>query len=647
MATSFLAFTGALLDAVGANSLLAPDLLPEGYLPWMGAGLALGVSLALTPLVLRLARRRKWIAHPSGDRWHDRPVALLGGIALFGAVVVGIAGGNALGVYTWPVWSGAALIFAVGLADDLWEVRPEAKLVGQVAATSLLLYAGHAFWSGGPFWASIPLTFLWVIGVTNAVNLIDGLDGLAASIAIVAATALAAIAGTIGQVGLAGVAATLAGASLGFLVYNANPARIFMGDCGSMFLGYMLAVVAIGVQSTGEPIVSTLVPVVVLAVPIFDTTFVTVTRILGGRRVTEGGNDHTHHRLVRLGLSEKGAVLGLSGVSALFALAALSLLWTTAQLFLALLLLGVVAGVLFGFYLVGGQSYGPAQAAQTHSTTERVGAVMRAVAGGVYWKSVGGVVADLIVVVAAFIVAFHLRFGGEPPAGPLRMMVQALPGIVVVKVLVFYAYGLYHGIWRHAGTPEIVRLVKASTLASVLSLAGMVGVFGIGAISVSVLILDWMIATGIVGATRFGFRALRQYFAAQREEGRRVLVYGSSDEGLLVLRHLRQRPERNVVGLLDADQDRHGLQVQGVEVLGGPDSLPRLVSTYDVDEVIVPVENTTEEQRRRIARACIEVSVVCQHFAFRLQPTVRTEAALSSAFGDGAPDVSQTASSSE
>jgi UDP-GlcNAc:undecaprenyl-phosphate GlcNAc-1-phosphate transferase len=174
-----------------------------------------------------------------------------------------------------------------------------------------------------------------------------------------------------------------------------------------------------------------------------------------------------------------------------------------------------------------------------------------------------------------------------------------------------------------------------------------VGVYGSGAVSVSALILDWIIATGIVGGTRFGFRALRQYFAAQRDEGQRVLVYGSSDHGLLVVRHLRQRLERNVVGLLDADPDRHGLQVQGVAVLGDLDNLPHLASTYDINEVIVPVENTTEEQRRRIARACVEVGVVCQHFAFKLEPTVRTEAALSSAFGDGAPDVSQSAPSSE
>ncbi len=627
MASSFLAFDVLLF---GIKTVLESDFAP----PIIGGAVSLLTVLLLTPVVLRLSRRRGWIAQPSADRWHDEPVALLGGIAIFSAVIVAVLVSGTDATYTWPVWMGGVLMFAVGLADDLWDIRPEAKLVIQVLATALLLYAGHAFWRGGPFWMSIPLTFLWIIGVTNAVNLIDGLDGLAASIATVAAATLALIGGAMGQIGFAAVAATLAGGSLGFLAYNVKPARIFMGDCGSLFLGYMLAVVALGVQSTGEPVIGTLVPVVVLAVPIFDTTFVTVTRILGGRRVTQGGNDHTHHRLVRLGLSEEGTVLGLTGVSAVFALAALSLLWTTAQLFLAVVLLGGVACVVFGLYLVGSRSYEPPPG-RTPGLTERAGALMRALVGGIYWKSVGAVVADLLVVVAAFIVAFHLRFGGVPPASQIDLMTRALPGIVVLKISVFYAFGLYHGVWRHAGTPEIIRLFKATTLASVLTLVGLLAVYGREPISLSVLILDWMIVTGAVGGTRFGFRALRQYFAAQRDDGRRVLVYGSTDQGLLVVRHLRQRAHRTVVGLLDDEEARHSLRVQGVEVLGGTDDLPRLAAEREVDEVIVPIEGTTRNEQQRLARRCEEAGVDCQHFAFRLE-SPRAGKTLPPSAGDGA-----------
>ena len=577
-------------------------------------------------------------------------MALLGGVAIAVAVGGGVWAGAAPLAYGGPVWIGALLVFGAGLADDLWDLRPEAKLVAQVAAAALLLYAGHAFWRGGPSWASVPLTFLWVIGVTNAVNLIDGIDGLAAGIAAVASGVLALLSGLLGLPGLATVAAAVAGASLGFLVYNAEPARIFMGDCGSLLLGYLLAVIALGTQGTGGPVVGTLVPVVVLAVPIFDTTFVTVTRILRGQSVAEGGNDHTHHRLVRLGLSEPGAVLALTGVSAFFGLAALLLLWTTAQLFLALVLLGGVAAVGVGMYLAGGGRRGDAgtrereaEGGSTRGWTERAGAVMRAVAGGVGWKSVVGVAADLLVVMAALIVATHLRFGGQPPETHLALIETALPAVAAGKVLIFSLFGLYHGVWRHAGTPEVVRLVKATGGASLATGAGLVVVFGAAQVSVALLVIDFLIATVAVGSIRFGFRALRQYFAAQREGEHRVVVYGSGADALLAVRHLRRTSEWAVVGLLDDNPDRHGLRTQGLEILGRPNDLEAVADRAALDGVIVPERSTTPATRRLVAEHSAEAGLACRQFAAALRPLSADGVDHSSVAGDGVtrpPEVS-------
>jgi UDP-GlcNAc:undecaprenyl-phosphate GlcNAc-1-phosphate transferase len=541
------------------------------------------------------------------------------------------------------VWVGGGLVFAVGLADDLWELRPEAKLVAQVAAAALLLYAGHAFWRGGPAWASVPLTFLWVIGIINAVNLIDGIDGLAAEVTAVAAGVLAAVGGTLGQPGLAALGAIVAGASLGFLAYNARPARIFMGDSGSLLLGYLLAVLALGAQGAGGPIAGTLVPVVVLAVPIFDTTFVTITRILRGQSVAEGGNDHTHHRLVRLGLSEGQAVLVLAGLSGLFGVAALLLLHTTAQLFYAMVLLGVVGCVGIGLYLAGGPEAGPAVQTDRRGVPERVGAVMQAVAGGSGWKSVVGVVADVVVVVAVLVVAAHLRFGGRPPDGQMALIGTALPAVATAKVVVFYLFGLYHGIWRHAGTPEVVRVVKASTVASGVCAAGLFLFLGPEQVSGALLLIDWGIATGAVGGVRFGFRALRQYFAAQREDGRRALLYGSTAQDLLALRHLRRAPDHTVVGFLDDNPDRHGLRTQGVPVLGGPEDLPSLVPAHDVDEVVVPRRTVSPAMRRRLAARCEALGVDCRQFVAALYSVDEDGEPLQAWAGDGVtrpPEVS-------
>lgn len=547
----------------------------------------------------------------------------MGGTALAGAVAVGVGVGRVPVLQVWPVCLGAGLMFVTGVIDDRWGLRPDAKVLAQVIAAALLLYAGHAFWRGGPAWVSMPLTFLWVIGVTNAFNLIDGIDGLAAGVATVAAGALVLISIALGQWGLAALMTAVVGATLGFLVYNAPPARVFMGDCGSLFLGYLLAAGALRVQGGGEPVVGTLVPIAVLAVPIFDTTFVTITRLLRGQSVARGGTDHVHHRLVRLGFSERRAVATLCGVSALFGGAAVAALWMRPQLTLAIASLGLVAAMVVGTYLATTSRYSPEEPLTLPRLTKRMGAFMRTFAGGSAWKSVAGVLADLLVVGAAFVVAVHLRYGGVPPPDWTALMPKALPGIIAGKLLVFYAYGLYEGIWRHAGTPEGVRLATGSVAASLLVGAGLVLATEVGAGTLlPVLIIDWAAATLGIAGTRFSFRALRQYVAARREDGRRVLLYGSDADAMLVLRHLRHHPEldRSVMGILDDDSTRHGYRVQGVEVLGGLGDLPRLCSAHDVEEVVVPVQSVSEAERHRLKELCVAANVGCQYFVPTLRP---------------------------
>jgi len=605
-------------------------LWEPALLPWKSGGVALLASLGLTPLVIRLARARGWVDRPSDDRWHDRPVALMGGIALVGAVLLGALVGQAPVLQSWPILTGAALLFATGVADDRWGLRPDAKVLAQVIAAAVLLFGGYAFWSGGPAWVSMPLTFLWVIGVTNAFNLIDGIDGLAAGVAAVAAGTLVFISLALGQPGVAVLMAAVVGAAIGFLVYNAPPARIFMGDCGSLFLGYLLAAGALGVQQGGGPIVGTLVPIAVLAVPIFDTTFVTVTRLLRGASVARGGTDHVHHRLVHLGLSERRAVVVLCGTSALCGGAAVAALWMSPRLTLAVASLCLVAAVVFGGYLATTGRYAlPNGAVALPRLTQRAGAFMRTFVGGSAWKSVVGMGADLLVIGAAFVVAVHLRYGGAPPPDWAALVALVLPGVIGGKLLVLYAFGLYEGIWRHAGTPEVVRLGVGSVMASLLSGIGILAVTGVGAGALlPVLLIDWAVATMGIGGTRFAFRALRQYVAAHREDGRPVLVYGTDADAMLVLRYLRHHPElnRSVEGLLDGDPTRHQARVQGVDVLGSAEDLPDLCSARDVEEVIVPVQSVSKAERRRLREQCMVAGVSCQYFAPTLRPASEGDA---------------------
>ena len=231
----------------------------EAWLPFALA--ALGAAL-LTPLVIRLAWRLGALAQPRADRWHQRPTALLGGTALYAASVTtallmlatAFPPGRAAQTRLLGLWAGATLVFALGLIDDRRGLGPTAKLAGEAAAACLLMSAGTRFTGVLPVWLAAPLTLFWVVGITNAVNLLDNMDGVVAGVAAVAALALAAGGAAARQGEVVVLALCLAGACCGFLCYNFHPARIFMGDCGSLFLGFMLSALALaGTRAPSAP----------------------------------------------------------------------------------------------------------------------------------------------------------------------------------------------------------------------------------------------------------------------------------------------------------------------------------------------------------------------------------------------------------
>lgn len=306
------------------------------------AALLAGVGvLAGVPLVERWARRGGWVDAPSGERWHEEATPHLGGIALVGAVAVALVLSGGWGAFPGAVWLGVGCLFAVGLADDLWTLGLRTKLAAQITATGLVLWSGLLFWPAGPLWGSMPLTALWVLGLTNAVNLLDAMDGVAAGVAAVAASIFLLIAALEGHLVLAAVAASVATAAAGFLAYNAAPARIFMGDSGSLPLGFLLAVMGLGLlQPPGSTPLA--VPILVLAVPLFDTTFVSLTRLWRGQSVSEGGVDHVAHRLVRLGWTEQRAAQLLWGAAAGCGWIGVIGVWGASVLFQ---LLAVAAGI--------------------------------------------------------------------------------------------------------------------------------------------------------------------------------------------------------------------------------------------------------------------------------------------------------------
>src|SRR5438094_190863 len=316
---------------------------------------ALALSLVLVPICRVAAIRFGRVARPREDRWNRRPVAMFGGVGIalvcFScAALFGVARESPVLVTT------CAAIFLTGLVDDVLSLKPSTKLIAQIALASVLVFFGYRLnWLQSMTLDSL-LTLFWIVAITNAFNLLDNMDGLCAGIATIAGGAV--LGGLVvdgGVTPLALYVATLIGATVGFLVYNAHPASIFMGDTGSLFLGLNFAALTLAarLEAAGKSGLLSVVavPVLLLMIPIFDTTFVTALRLLSGRRPSQGGRDHTSHRLVAIGLSERTAVNVLWALAAGGGGIALALQRRDPSWGLIAAFGFVVALVIFGVYL--------------------------------------------------------------------------------------------------------------------------------------------------------------------------------------------------------------------------------------------------------------------------------------------------------
>jgi UDP-GlcNAc:undecaprenyl-phosphate GlcNAc-1-phosphate transferase len=291
--------------------------------------IAVGTALAATYLARNAALRFHWLDQPSQRKMHADPIPLLGGIAMYVAFVISVLVANSQTVLKEgaAVLIGATLVLVVGVIDDRRGLGPLPKLLAQASAAILLMIGGIGV-GFLPFpWLNLVATILWVAAICNAVNLLDNMDGLSAGVAAIACAFFTGLALWHGQIWVSIVAAVLLGATLGFLRFNWNPATIFMGDAGSLLLGFLLAVLAVKLRFPGvDPQRTWPIPLLILAVPIFDTTVVTISRLQRGVPITSGGRDHVSHRLVRLGLSVRQAVATIYLVAALCGAAAVTLL---------------------------------------------------------------------------------------------------------------------------------------------------------------------------------------------------------------------------------------------------------------------------------------------------------------------------------
>ena len=585
-------------------------------------GIALAASLVITFVVRGLARKRGWVATPRADRWHRKPTALYGGVGIFGGFIVSYLvrrpahfDGDALLVAC------ASGMFMLGLADDRWRLKPYAKLVGQIAiATCFTIFGLRLHWLPNPI-VDQALSIFWLVGVTNALNLLDNIDGAAGGIAAIATAYMVYFCHTAHQADAAVLSATFTGACIGFLVFNFNPASIFMGDCGSLFLGFSVGGLALATTEIGSRrnvIALLAIPVLLLLIPIIDTTLVTFSRRYHGRSVSQGGRDHTSHRLVALGMSERAATLTLWILAA--ASGAVAVMVRNVSVLIGIGVVSMFAmAVLFLMIFVGRVKVYEG----VDSEAEAKGRLLLpTLADFTYKRRIVDVLNDSAVILIAYYSAFLLRFDGVIEPSYLRAFLASLPVVLIGQLATFLALGLYRGVWRYTGLDDLQQIIKAVAAAIVVSTLLVLFLFRFEAHSRGVFIIDGaLLLLGIAG-TRIAFRLLRNALVRRAPaQGRRAVIYGAGDGGELLLRELQQNKTLGLVavGFVDDDPQKAGRLIHGVRVMGPSSELGRILVEEKVEEVLLSTVKVDGERLKQVAAMCVEQSIACRRMRIAIE----------------------------
>jgi UDP-GlcNAc:undecaprenyl-phosphate GlcNAc-1-phosphate transferase len=594
----------------------------------IGAPLALAfaLSLAAVPLCRLVATRLGFVARPREDRWHHGTVALFGGVGIAAvlftcAAIFGIVRAQPVLVVT------AALMFGAGLVDDVLSIKPATKVIAQIALACVLLFFDYRLnWLQSTTLDSL-LTLVWIVGLTNAFNLLDNMDGLCAGIAIIVGTALMVdlLPGAAGTRAFAEAQylAILLGATGGFLVYNVHPASIFMGDSGSLLLGFSFAAVTLstGRQVPGRSDILSIVavPALVLLIPIFDTTLVTLSRWVSGRRASQGGRDHSSHRLVAIGLSERRAVTLLWFLAAVGGSLGVAIdYFKQSYSAMAAALAFLIGMMLFAAYLGGIRVYDEAD------SRVKQGAFTPIVVEFMYKRRVAEVFLDFCLAALCYYTAYRLRF--EDPEEFMKNFATfrvSLPVILASQMVAFFVVGVYRGVWRHFGMMDSLVIARGVLLGTVGAQLFILYVYHYFAYSRTVFAIYGILLLMAATLARASFRIVSEVAQRQRQSGRRVVIYGAGDAGGLVIREvLTGEGDVRILGFIDDDPRKAGIRVMGYPVLGGYSALGVLVKAASVDAVVVSARTMSPERLNNLEVLCSGHGVHLARLRVGLEPIV-------------------------
>ena len=577
---------------------------------------ALPVTVAVLWLLLRTPAGSRLVAVPNEKRWHERETPTFGGIGIFAGFAAGIAAALATGAIEWSselggILGGVALLFAAGLVDDLWHLNPLAKLALQIGAAVVVLASGLEVEIVGNEVLAWGIGILWLVGITNAFNLLDNMDGLAATLAAIACGYFAIDAMTEHPNDTVLVLALALGvAAAGFLPFNLRPGRgahVFMGDSGSQVLGFGLASLALASSWTvaGTTFATVLLPLLILAVPILDTTLVTTMRLAQRRPVTRGGRDHSSHRLVYYGLSEAKAVLLLALVAAAVGATALAYnVLDNARLTAVGVLLTFVLLVQFGSFL------SDLEERSRSGREEPPPSLWRAVVFEP--RRLVEVVADFVLICGSFLAAYVLVVGTFGTPYERSVFLSLLPILLGARYVFFVALGVYRRVWRFATARDVVPIAVACSASAVVAYAILVALRPIGPFpAVEVLTVDAILCTLLVGGSRLTLRLIPEA-RALRSPRRRVLLVGAGRSGRSLVRELHDGHEVRVVGFLDDNPRVRRRRIQGISVVGALDETSRAIANARADEVLVTIPDAGADRLDAVVRAAEAARVPCR-----------------------------------
>jgi UDP-GlcNAc:undecaprenyl-phosphate/decaprenyl-phosphate GlcNAc-1-phosphate transferase len=589
--------------------------------------LATASAVAGGVVVRRIAPTIGAVVPPRNDRWHSTPTPTMGGMAiaagtLTGFAVVLLSPGLLELTGPWlPVCLAGTGMFVVGFFDDRLQLSPLAKLVASLAIGAFFVFALAGAEPEGalPWWLTLFGT-VWFAGICHAINLLDNMDGLAAGVALIAAVFLAWLLGNVLGLALVLMLLALAGALLGFLFWNRPPARMFMGDCGSLFIGAILGGASLVplFRSTQLTFVGPFLPVaLILVVPLFDTSFVLVLRRLAGRRASKGGTDHVSHRLASLGFSERSAVRILYLLGLLGGLTAL--LVTSRYALEATLPVLAVFGVmvtLLGIFL----ARVPAYNSEAFIALQKSSFAPFLKDLAFKWHA-GQVMLDLVLITICYYGAYRLRFEDEELVAFIPYFTATLPVVLGCQLAGLYVSGLYQRSWETFGLRDLAATARGILIGMLLYALPASYLYRSVGFSYGVTIINALLLTFAIVATRVSFRMMNLVASTRNKRSRRVLVYGAGAFGQLLVREMRANPDwqMNPVAFIDDDPMKARRWITGVPVRGTLADLEATMRRYAIDEVILSSPSINGSVEHRIREVCAAIERPVKRLNMRIQ----------------------------